>query len=271
MVPACALAEPSVVAPLRAMKPAVVSSARSMTLATARREMAAGERAAGDRELGTRAVPSGRLRKMTCRVRAPKLPRSLCELHPVGDRFRSPWCLGLPFLPRASSRCHAPGGQDSASRACRLAHVARTSLCLADSRQLTGLPTAGHAIFWLTVRIFWRQWSQPGTSSAGGEPDRDGPLLVAAERLAAPRSADLRLRDDVVRRLAGVALRAVDEDAGRSEQDRDLVCPAHRTCAGGTGEREHRTGAGLHREGDRRRPRRRELERDRLGASGRDG
>src|SRR3954471_11911557 len=105
------------------MKPAVVNSAKSRTLAAVRREMTAGERAAGDRELGTRAIPSGRLRKMTCRVRAPKLPRSLCELHPEGDRFRSPWCSGLPFLPRAASRCHAPGGQDSAIRARRPANA----------------------------------------------------------------------------------------------------------------------------------------------------
>src|SRR4051812_46170441 len=143
------------------MKPAAVSTATSRTLAEVRKVPATGDRAAEDIEVGTRAIPSGRLRKVTCRVRAPKLPCSLRELHPVGDRFRSPSCLGLPFLPRASSRCHAPGGQDSASRACRLAHVARTSLCLADSRQLTGLPTARHAIFWPTVRIFWPQRSNP--------------------------------------------------------------------------------------------------------------
>src|SRR3954451_5957069 len=90
IVAAWARAEPSVVPPLRAMKPATGSSAKSRTLAAVRRGVATGNRAAEDRELGTRAVPSGRLRKMTCRVRAPKLPRSLSELHPEGDRFRSP-------------------------------------------------------------------------------------------------------------------------------------------------------------------------------------
>src|SRR4051812_11957021 len=173
------------------MKPATVSSAKSRTLAAVRKVVATGNRAAEDRELGTRAIPSGRLRKMTCRVRAPKLPRSLCELHPVGDRFRSPWCLGLPFLPRASSRCHAPGGQDSAIRACRLARAARTSLCLADSRQPTASPAVRHANFWLTVRIFWLQRSNQYASSAGGEAYGDRHLLPAAQRLAAHRPADL--------------------------------------------------------------------------------
>src|SRR5436305_8016343 len=78
------------------MNPAMVSSARSRSLAALRREMTAGERAAGDRVLGTRAIPSGRLRKMTCRVRAPKLPRSLCELHPAGDLMSVSVVLGSP-------------------------------------------------------------------------------------------------------------------------------------------------------------------------------
>src|SRR4051812_4849213 len=120
------------------MKPATVSRAKSRTLAEVRKVTATGDRAAEDKELGTRAIPSGRLRKMTCRVRAPKLPCSLCELHPVGDRLRSPWCLGLPFLPRASSRCHAPGGQDSAIRACRPANAGEVLSCLADCRPWAG-------------------------------------------------------------------------------------------------------------------------------------